>query len=384
MVYILYAGTGANSSGNNNDFWPTCWNTTGSYATADGMSINIIGGASELATKNHTTLGDKRSGIGVTCHEISHGLGMPDLYWTLGSTPKDSEGYTDYNNCGPEDWDLMDGGENLFYTMWPCQYTAWEREILGWLEVQELNKPQTITLHPLNKEGGKACRVTNPDNPYEYYIIENYQSDEWNYYINSRYGSGLMITHVNSSSSGLSMKPNNTYGHPNVTILPADGFILAAYSVGETMQYKGEVVTMPASSEYETTESGQKRYKWNYYYYLPETKGDPYVGTMSPSPVTSVAAYKNYTGEDMVNTYPITDITRNSDGSITFNFMGGTQSGDANNDGIIDINDIVTTTHYILDPIGATIFKNAADINHDDEITTDDLNAIKDIILKKK
>lgn len=322
MVYILYAGAGANLSQDNNDVWPACFSTAGSYTTADGMKIGILGGANELAIKDHPTIGSPRAGVGVTCHEISHGLGLPDLYWTLKTPPTDPQGYVDYNNCGPEDWDLMDGGENLYNAMWPCQYTAWERDIMGWLKIEQLTQPTTVTLFPLNKEGGKAYRVTNPANKNEYYIIENYQCDEWNKYIANQYGTGLMITHVNATSSGLSMTPNNTYGKPNITILPADGYILASYSAGRTIQYKGNVVTMPASTETETLPNGGTRNKWRYYYYNPECKGDPYPGSQN---VTSLAAYKNYTGEDMVTKYPITDITKNEDGSITFNFMGGSE-----------------------------------------------------------
>jgi len=312
MVYILYAGTGANLSSNDHDFWPGCFSTASRYFTADGLDVNIIGGANELISGSGLTM---RAGVGVTCHEMSHGLGMPDLYWTLTNNPMDDEGYVDFNNCGPEDWDLMDGGENLYNSIWPCQYTAWEREAMGWIEAEELTQPATVTLWPLNKEGGKAYRVTNPDNANEYYIIENYQRDEWNEYISRLYGYGLMITHVNTSDTGLTLTPNNTYGRPNVTILPADGYILGLYSRGQTINYRGELVTMPGKED-------SKQFLNDYYY--PEMRGDPYDGSKSASPVTSLAAYHNYTGEDMVSKYPITDITRNSDGSITFQFMGGT------------------------------------------------------------
>ena len=149
LVYVLYAGTGANLSGNRNDVWPACWcNRT--FSTQEGKTVNIIGVSNELATNSFQ--GEPiRAGIGVFCHEMSHGLGLPDLYWTLGYTPTDVNGEADFDNCGPEEWDLMDGGENLYNGMWPCQYTAWEREYMGWAENEELTGAQNITLAPLNK-----------------------------------------------------------------------------------------------------------------------------------------------------------------------------------------------------------------------------------------
>lgn len=311
IVYILYAGASRNLSGDDNDFHASCY--SGMYInTKDGKTVNVIGGTSELAASIAQTGDPLRAGIGVFCHEMSHGLGMPDLYWTKATAPKDANGLTDYNNCGPEDRDLMDGGENLYNGIWPCQYTAWERDIMGWMELEELSEPADITIYPLNKENGKAYRITNPDNEYEYYVLENTPTDEWNQYLSNQYGTGLMITHVNASPSGFTMTPNNTYGTPNITIIPADGYILASYSKGETINYRGEVVTMPSSSS-----------DFRSQYFTPETQGDPYPGSLN---VTEVAAYKNYSGEeDLVSKFPITNIVKNGDGSISFKFMGGVE-----------------------------------------------------------
>lgn len=313
MVYIFFAGEGANLSGNDNDFWPACWYSS-NIRTEDGKTINVIGAANEMCVyaADSPTDEDLRAGIGVTCHEMSHGLGMPDLYNT--GTPKNPEtNLPDYSNCGPEDWDLMDGGENLFNAIWPCTYTAWERDVMGWIDVEDLTEKADITIYPLNDpEGrGKAYRIVNPANPNEYYIIENNTSDEWNSYQSQTYGSGLMIYHLNSNSSGFEMTPNNTYGKPNITILPADGYIMALYNNGETIMYNGELIKMPKDfSEFRKE------------YFIPEAMGDHYPGSQN---VTSLAAYNNYTkvdGEkDMVELYPITNIQQNEDGSISFKFM---------------------------------------------------------------
>lgn len=316
MVYILYAGTGANLSGDYRDVWPACYPGNQNISTKDGKTITTIGCANELAAyASYSPSGkDLRAGIGVTCHEMSHGLGLPDLYNT--GKPKNPEtGKPDYSNCGPEDWDLMDGGENMYNAMWPCTYTAWERDVMGWLDIEELTEPTEVTIYPLNDpEGrGKAYRVTNPANPNEYYILENNISNEWNYYQNQQYGTGLMVFHLNSKADGFDMRPNDIYGKPNITIVPADGYILGSTNQGETIMYKGKLVTMPGVfSEFRSK------------YFVPDAKGDPYPGSME---VTSLAAYNNYTkvdGEDMVTRFPITNITKNADGSISFKFMDTT------------------------------------------------------------
>ena len=285
LVYVLYAGTGANLSGNRNDAWPACWGDR-AIRTRDNKIVNVIGVTNELAADASIYVKEPiRAGIGVFCHEMSHGLGLPDLYWTLKTEPMDINGNVDYDNCGPEDWDIMDGGENIFNGMWPCQYTTWEREYLGWEDAEEITEAQNITLVPRNK-GGKAYRITNPADPYEYYTIEHSGYDGWNYYLNKKYGNGMLIMHITSSPDGFSMTPNNTYGHPNITLLPADGNISSRRSNDFTQSLKGDI----------------------------------YPGLQE---VTSVESFKNYSGSDMAKSFPITNIVKNEDQTVSFRFMGG-------------------------------------------------------------
>lgn len=338
MVYVFYAGTGANLSGDDYDVWPACYPGNQSYSTSDNVKITTIGAANELAiyADGSPTGKNLRAGIGVTIHEMSHGLGLPDLYNT--GTPKNpATGLPDYSNGGPEDWDIMDGGENLFNAMWPCQYSAWERNILGWLDIEELTEPADITIYPLNDVRGKAYRVTNPANPNEFYIIENNNTSPWNYYQRTKYGTGLMIYHLNASPDGFSMTPNNSYGKPNITILPADGYIMGLYNKGETIMYKGKRTKMPDDdSEFRSS------------YFNPEMKGDPYPGSKN---ITSLAAYHNYTkvdGDmDMVELYPITNIIANENGSISFRFMNNYTSIHA----VTDIKELKDGKIYSLDGV---------------------------------
>ena len=285
LVYVLYAGTGANLSGNRNDAWPACWGDR-VIKTKENKIVNLIGVTNELAADASIYVEKPiRAGIGVFCHEMSHGLGLPDLYWTLKTEPMDINGNVDYDNCGPEDWDIMDGGENIFNGMWPCQYTTWEREYLGWEDAEEITEAQNITLVPRNK-GGKAYRITNPADSYEYYTIEHSGYDGWNYYLNKKYGNGMLIMHITSSPDGFSMTPNNTYGHPNITLLPADGNISSRRSNDFTQSLKGDI----------------------------------YPGLQE---VTSVESFKNYSGSDMAKSFPITNIVKNEDQTVSFRFMGG-------------------------------------------------------------
>lgn len=315
LVYVVYAGFGANTGDHDDAVWPHC---TGCNYTADRMSIKLMGISNELADDPSKENGTIRSGIGVFVHEMSHGLGMPDLYWTKDDAPTDSHGLPDYNNCGPELWDIMDGGENIFNGLWPVQYTAWEKEAMGWLELKELNQPENVTLYPFDDPEGRgtACVIKNPGDTDEYYVIENFMCshNSWNYFYWRYYlelnpnEPGLIVFHVKGTSGqATNMSPNNTYKKPKITILPADGFILAEYSIGKTCWYQGQKQMISLNMFYE------------------DAKGDPYPGSQN---VTEIRKYGNYSDfHDIGERYPITDITVNSDRSISFKFMGGVEDG---------------------------------------------------------
>lgn len=66
--------------------------------------------------------------------------------------------------------------------------------------------------------------------------------------------------------------------------------------------------------------------------------------------------------------------------------------GDVNNDGSLNINDVLATVDFILGktvdysghPAGEAYFRKAADVNKDDQININDVLDMVDIILGKK
>lgn len=307
LVYVIFSGAGANSSGDISQPWPIAGHT--SVGPYDGVSVYCCGISSELSVRGGKVC---QAGIGVFCHEMSHVMGLPDLYDTNGTMP-------DWDNNGPEAWDLMDDGENIFTGMWPMPYTAWERDLFDWIDLVELTDPEDVTLYPLNDPLGRgyACKITNPENANEYYTLEVIPQTEQYSWL-SQYGvpGGLLMTHVNFNASLFAgMRVNNTYGSPNLTIVPADGLLLSSASIGKDRVIDGKGVRVDGPI------------------YRANLGGDPFPGTQG---VHSVSAYHNYAGQpsmevgsgivDMAEAFPITDIQKHADGSVSFKFRGGTSS----------------------------------------------------------
>lgn len=225
LVYVIYAGHSANVTRNKiTDIWPKS-GTVNISNTFDGKSIRRFGVSNELAgLENKAKDKETINGIGLFCHEFSHTLGLPDIY--AYKTPAE-----DQDDQGMEYWDLMDGGPSVYNGMIPPSYLAWEREVMGWMEIDELKDNCDIENLKTIDNGGKAYKIVNPNNSNEYIVLQSMQKGAWNQgWGDGTYGKGLLAYRVSYKSDKVNIfdYPNNVKGKPRVIPIPADGKILAA------------------------------------------------------------------------------------------------------------------------------------------------------------
>lgn len=239
------------------------------------------------------------NGIGLFCHEFSHCLGLPDLYPRDGSV---------IDNQEMELWDLMDFGEYLSAGNFPPPYTAWERETMGWMKIDTLTTDQKdIEIEPIDY-GGKAYRFMNPNDATkrEYFLMENIQNKGWNYY---QKGHGLLVYHVNYKSDIVNVEdyPNNENGKPRMAIVPADGWLMSSYKVGD--------------QNYINPETGKVYTNVDYYNNI---AGDPFPGTHNVSELKydmNLPNYKWQIGDPEVKQAIVNIRENTSNGKITFDFI---------------------------------------------------------------
>ena len=229
LVYVIYAGHSANIGGNKTtDIWPKSGTVTVSKKL-DGKSIRRYGVSNELAgLENKTKDKETINGIGLFCHEFSHTLGLPDIY----AYNTDAE---NQDNQGMEFWDIMDGGTGIRGGRVPASYLAWEREVMGWMNIDELKNDITINNLKSIDNGGKAYKIVNPKNSNEYIVLQSIQKGPWNQgWGDGTYGKGLFAYRISYPSGKVNVfdYPNNVKGKPRVIPIPADGKILAAANAG--------------------------------------------------------------------------------------------------------------------------------------------------------
>lgn len=184
MVYFIFAGYGANYSGNNaNLLWPHASKMFG--LRLDGVSLERYACSTEMYGKEGSGVLD---GIGTICHEFSHVLGLPDEY------------DTDYASSGgqsvhPASWSIMASGSYKNKSRTPVGYTLYERYALGFANPQLIESTGKFTLDALNISNS-GYRV-NTSIPNEFFLIENRQQTRWDAYLA---GHGMIVTRVDSTN----------------------------------------------------------------------------------------------------------------------------------------------------------------------------------------
>lgn len=330
LVYIIYAGYGENFGGNSaNCIWPHVWAMPNTNTKYDGKIIYRYGVSNELNFFPSSPYSNFINGIGLFCHEFSHAMGLPDIY---PSNNMAEESLTCNQNM--DNWDLMDGGEYLNAGYMPKSYLAWERERLGWMQIEELTQPATITMQTLDS-GGKAYKIVNDDNKSEYIVLENIQKSGLNYYAP---GHGMLVYRINETKLTTGYV-NAQALNPAVAIVAADSLFMPdwfgknkAFTVTET-GYTVEGYTGNLNIDPILVQKYKNRTILNdasgTALYNQEAAGDPWPGTSNVTEMTGDSYYAFSTVKTFMQDKPVTDIQEN-DGVISFKFMGGDTDGITN------------------------------------------------------
>ena len=308
VVGVIYAGYSSLYAGNP-DWWMWPAASGSSIGKFDGTNVSRWLVSGELIGTPYTFDVEpfKRIfGIGVFCHELSHCLGLPDIYPTNINARID--------NQEMELWDLMDGGEHLRNGYSPPPYTAWERETMGWMTIDTLTTDQKgIELKTVDS-GGKAYRFMNPNdsNNLEHFMIENIQNEKYNYY---QKGHGLLVYHVNYPSDivNVSDRPNNVKGVPRMAVVPADGLLLSSYNIGI------DDIINPETGTYYTQQD-----------YFNHHAGDPFPGSKGITSLKydmGLPNYKWYNGDTEVKQALMNITEDTASGIITFDFITDITNG---------------------------------------------------------
>lgn len=144
--------------------------------------------------------------MGVFAHEFSHVLGLADLYSVSNSSIK-----------GPSPYDVMTTG--MYNGNWqtPPSFSAFERESMGWLTLEELSQNKVYSLGPLSQM--QAYSVTNPNSKDEYYVVEYRPAEKYDAYIGQN-KNGIYLWYIDYDYTAFETDndPNKNVLHQRVAV----------------------------------------------------------------------------------------------------------------------------------------------------------------------
>jgi immune inhibitor A len=227
MLWLVHAGPGGETTGNNDDLWSITSRAVGGWNNGAVVECDdlVAGSLLEHMRIDRFTIVPELSGfrpgqlneIGVYCHEFGHTLGLPDLYDTsmLGGG----------RNVGPGNWALMATGAygaNSSTPESPSHLGAWSALHLGWANRIRPTQDTTIVLSPLADGGPVLDFSFQGEDPQEHYLIENRVRDAFDRQVLEE---GLIVTQVDDDIVGAGVLNNrvNAGLSPGMRILEADG-----------------------------------------------------------------------------------------------------------------------------------------------------------------
>lgn len=304
-VFVFYAGRGEATGGSADSVWPHSWDISAATSHVykyDGVRLDRYGCSNEWES-------GRPDGVGTFVHEISHVMGLPDLYATS---------YT--SAFTPGAWSALDYGPYNNGGCTPPNYGAFERYSLNWVDPTVLSGPDNVTLNPVGSN--EACIIPS-GNPNEFFLLENRQKTEWDTYIPAH---GMLIWHIDYNPSVWSSNTvNNSSYHQYVDIEEADG----------------------------------TQNSWS-------IDGDPFPGSQKVTSFTDDTnpSMRLWSGAGL--NLPITDIAENRSGVISFKVAGGKREvTPVTVTGPTDLTDISFSIAWSKDPKAEKYFVNIYTLDGD-------------------
>lgn len=215
MVLMYFAGYNEAEGGAESTIWPHQSTTSGYFGIVGGKRVNRYFCTSEYRGGS----GGEMCGIGTTCHEFAHALGLPDMYDTNYGTDGQAEFTT---GC----MDLMASGNYNDSGRRPPYLSAVERNMLGWMpDIAPLNGSGNYSLEPVQNN---AAYQSSANLDGEYFVYEYRSTQRWDSgiyywnYTNSENG-GLLIYHIDKSNRVVSGSLTAKYLWENTNQINAYG-----------------------------------------------------------------------------------------------------------------------------------------------------------------
>ena len=193
------------------------WNSCGKQDAGNGKKFN-----------SYFIIQQKEFLFPTFIHEFSHTMGLKDHYCVYSDGCYSSYSNTQYQAPGAHAWDVMATGMYNNGGLTPPNYSAFERNFMGWLDYTTLEKDTEVkVLPPLGTNNYAYYLKVSTD---EWFVFENRQKIKWDKALPN---SGMLIWHIDYDVTVWNKDAlNDDPAHQRVDVVEAGNLKVTSYSDG--------------------------------------------------------------------------------------------------------------------------------------------------------
>ena len=161
-------------------------------------------------------------------HEFSHTMGLKDHYCVYSDECYANFKNSDYQAPGAHAWDVMATGMYNNGGITPPNYSAFERNFMGWLKYDTLTVTDgVVAIPPLDSENF-AYRISFSND--EWFILENRRKNKWDAALPNH---GMLIWHIDYNDQAWQNDAmNDDKAHQRVDVVEAGNLRVTSYDDG--------------------------------------------------------------------------------------------------------------------------------------------------------
>lgn len=168
-------------------------------------------------------------------HEFSHTMGLKDHYCVYSDDCYNDFRGTQYQAPGAHAWDVMATGMYNNGGITPPNYSAFERNFMGWLKYDSLVVSNGVVAIPPLGKSNFAFRISFSKD--EWYILENRQLNKWDSKLPNH---GMLIWHIDYNNEAWQNDAmNDDKTHQRIDVVEAGNLRVTNYDDGFVNSWSG-------------------------------------------------------------------------------------------------------------------------------------------------
>lgn len=215
-VGLIFAGSDQQANGMGGFQYELRWDKCGRQDAGNGKRFN-----------SYFIISQQTYMFAGVLHEFSHTMGLKDHYCVRSNDCYNDFTNTEYQAPGAYLWDVMATGMYNGSGVKPPNYSAFEREFMGWLNYTTLSASSSVTSIESIDKSNMAYKIPVTGNNNEWFVLENRQANKWDSGLPNH---GMLVWHIDFNQTAWDNDAlNDDKTHQRIDVVEAGNVLLRSY-----------------------------------------------------------------------------------------------------------------------------------------------------------